>query len=126
MKKMTRRSDLLVVEQFLAMLSAERGASPHTLDAYRRDLTAFTEFLIARGTEALKAARDDISSYLAALSDDGLAVSSRSRKLSAIRQFYRFALGEELIDEDPSRHVDGPRRERALPKTLSVAEVDLL
>lgn len=112
--------------RFLEMLSAERGASPHTLSAYQRDLDAFGEFLVQRKTRPMAATADDISAHLHALSASGLAVSSRSRKLSAIRQFFRFLVAEEIIAEDPARHVDGPRRERPLPKTLTVEEVDRL
>lgn len=112
--------------QFLEMLSAERGASPHTLSAYRRDLDAFGEFLSARSATPSGVTADDISAHLRELSETGLAVSSRSRKLSAIRQFFRFLVAEEVIVEDPARHVDSPRRERPLPKTLTVDEVDRL
>lgn len=112
--------------QFLEMLSAERGASPHTLSAYQRDLDAFGAFLAARKLAPGGVSADDISAHLHELSDAGLAVSSRSRKLSAIRQFFRFLVAEEVISEDPARHVDGPRRERPLPKTLTVDEVDRL
>ena len=114
------------VARFLEMLSAERGASPHTLSAYQRDLGAFGEFLSGRRLHAEAVTSDDISAHLHELSDAGLAVSSRSRKLSAIRQFFRFLVAEEVISEDPARHVDGPKRERPLPKTLTVDEVDRL
>jgi len=112
--------------RFLEMLSAERGASPHTLSAYQRDLDAFGEFLNGRKIRPTSVTADHISAHLHELSDAGLAVSSRSRKLSAIRQFFRFLVAEEVIAEDPARHVDGPRRERPLPKTLTVDEVDRL
>ncbi len=115
-----------LIAQFLEMLSAERGASPHTLSAYQRDLDTFGEFLAARNLRPGSAGADDISAHLHDLSAAGLAVSSRSRKLSAIRQFYRFLVAEEIIAEDPARNVDGPRRERPLPKTLTVEQVDRL
>lgn len=115
-----------LVAQFLEMLSAERGASPHTLSAYQRDLDEFGGFLAERGERVYAVTSDTIGAYLQTLAGAGLAVSSRSRKLSAIRQFFRFLVAEEIIDEDPARNVDGPRRERPLPKTLSVDEVDRL
>ncbi|MGI9406814.1 MAG: site-specific tyrosine recombinase XerD [Hyphomicrobiaceae bacterium] len=112
--------------QFLEMLSAERGASPHTLSAYQRDLDEFGGFIAAESLRPQHVTTDTVNSYLQELAASGLAVSSRSRKLSAIRQFFRFLVAEEIIDEDPARNVDGPRRERPLPKTLTVDEVDRL
>jgi integrase/recombinase XerD len=116
----------LLVEQFLEMLSAERGAAPNTLDAYERDLTHFAAFLGGRGETLAAAASESISAYLEALVTEGLAISSRARRLSAIKQFYRFLLSEGLRSEDPAATIDGPKRQTPLPKTLSFDEVDRL
>lgn len=114
------------VETFLEMMAAERGATANTLAAYRRDLTHFREYLDTRGT-VLEAVRPrNIGEYLKAISADGLAATSRARRLSSIRQLYRFLAAEGAIDEDPATGFAGPRRERPLPKVLSVAEVELL
>jgi len=115
-----------LIELFLEMLSAERGASDNTLEAYRRDLTDFTGFLQPRDKTPAGVVQADISAYLVSLDKAGLAVASRARRLSAIRQFYRFWVGEGAIADDPCEGVEGPRRARSLPKTLSVAEVDHL
>ncbi len=114
------------VDLFLEMLAAERGAAANTLEAYRRDLEHFSEFLSDRGVMLTAAQSADITSYLKALATEGLAASSRARRLSALRQLFRFLLAEGLIAEDPAHGIQGPKIGQSLPKTLSVAEVDRL
>jgi integrase/recombinase XerD len=108
------------------MLSAERGAAAHTIDAYRRDLAEFLAFLAAKRTDPKRAKPDHIRAYLASLARKGLAPTSRARKLSAIRQFFRFLLGESMRADDPCSVIDSPRLGRPLPKILSLAEVETL
>ncbi len=119
-------SQLRLIESFLEMLAAERGAARNTTDAYRRDLTDFSAFLGARGRSFRDAAQADIAAYMRGLSETGLAAASRARRLSAVRQLYKFLLADDLISEDPARNLSGPKQERALPKTLSVVEVEHL
>jgi integrase/recombinase XerD len=111
---------------FIEMLMAERGAASHTIDAYTRDLADFLAFLAGKKTEAAMATADHVRAYLEVLAADGLAPTSRSRKLSAIRQFFRFLLAEGVRKDDPTSAIDSPRRGRPLPKVLSLAEVDAL
>ena len=108
------------------MLTAERGAAAHTVEAYTRDLADFLAFLAAKGKNAKTAAPDHVRTYLAGLSRKGLAPTSRARKLSAMRQFFRFLLGEGLRADDPCSAVDSPKLGRPLPKILSLAEVETL
>jgi integrase/recombinase XerD len=108
------------------MLTAERGAAAHTIEAYTRDLADFLAFLAAKGKSAKTATPDQIRAYLAALARKGLAPTSRARKLSAIRLFFRFLLGEGLRKGDPCSAIDSPRLGRPLPKILSLAEVETL
>ena len=108
------------------MLTAERGAAAHTVEAYTRDLADFLAFLAAKGKNAKTATADHIRAYLAGLARKGLAPTSRARKLSAIRQFFRFLLGEGLRSGDPCSAIDSPRLGRPLPKILSLAEVETL
>jgi integrase/recombinase XerD len=108
------------------MLTAERGAAAHTVEAYTRDLADFLAFLAAKGKTAKTATADHIRAYLAGLARKGLAPTSRARKLSAIRQFFRFLLGEGLRSGDPCSAIDSPRLGRPLPKILSLAEVETL
>ena len=114
------------LQGFLEMLAAERGAAANTLQAYRRDLEHFLGFLERRGTALAAVAPVEIGAYMRAQSEAGLAPTSRARRLSAIRQLFKFLVGEGLVAEDPTQGVAGPKQGRALPKTLSVAEVDRL
>lgn len=111
---------------FLDMLTAERGAAAHTIEAYTRDLSEFLAFLAAKGKQAKNASPDHLRSFLAGLARKGLAPTSRARKLSAIRQFFRFLLAEGLRADDPCSAIDSPRLGRPLPKILSLAEVETL
>ena len=119
-------SGFLHLESFLEMLAAERGAADNTLAAYRRDLADFAAFLDRAGKDLSAAGRTDIESYLADLSRRGLAAASLARRLSAIRQFYRFLYAEGLRDDDPTGNVETPKKRRPLPAILSQAEVDRL
>jgi integrase/recombinase XerD len=114
------------ISQFLEMLTAERGAADNTLQAYRRDMDDFLAFIGKRGQSLNVVVPADISAYLRALSESGLAPASRARRLSAIRQLFKFLATEGLVAEDPAHGLAGPKKARALPKTLSVAEVDRL
>jgi integrase/recombinase XerD len=111
---------------FLDMLAAERGARPNTLAAYRSDLDDFSDYLTSTGMSLSQAASDDIRGYLSDLARRGLQPSSVARKLSAVRQLYRFLYAERYRADDPAAILEGPKRGRALPKTLSIAEVDRL
>ena len=114
------------LEQFLEMMSAERGAARNTLDAYRRDLEDYLGHAEREGLAPLAARPEDLQAYLSCLAERGLAPASTSRKLSSLRHFYKFLLAEGLIDESPAERLQGRRRERPLPKILSVADVDRL
>ncbi len=114
---------LQYVDNFLEMLAVERGAAQNTLDSYGRDLRHFTEF---KGSAIAEAAADDIRSYLAYLEREGMAESTAARRLSALRQFYRFLNAEGMRADDPSSAIDSPRRVRPLPKVLTEVEVEQL
>jgi integrase/recombinase XerD len=111
---------------FLDMLSAERGAASNTIEAYTRDLSEFLAFLAVKGKDANDASPEQLRAFLAGLARKGLAPTSRARKLSAIRQFFRFLLAEGLRGDDPCSAIDSPRLGRPLPKILSLAEVETL
>jgi integrase/recombinase XerD len=111
---------------FIDMLMAERGAAAHTVEAYTRDLSEFLAFLAAKGKEATTASAEHLRGFLASLAGKGLAPTSRARKLSAIRQFFRFLLAEGLRADDPCSAIDSPKLGRPLPKILSLAEVETL
>jgi len=112
------------IELFLDMLAAERGASINTLDAYRRDLTDFAADLTAAGIHISAAKNNDIRAHLGRLAKRGLAAASMARRLSAVRQFYRFLYSEGHRPDDPAAAIEGPKRGRSLPKVLSIKQVD--
>lgn len=114
------------ITAFLEMMSAEKGAAANTLDAYRRDLADYTAFLARSGVAVEGALRTDVSRYLQELSISGLKPASRARRLSAVRQLYKFLEAEGAIPENPADGLRAPGKKRTLPKTLSVEEVDRL
>ena len=114
------------IAAFLEMCSAERGAAQNTLDAYRRDLADFSGFLERGRIALLDVEPADISAYMGELGAAGLAPASRQRRLSALRQLFKFLTIEGHTPEDPSTNATAPKKGRALPKILSVAEVDRL
>ncbi len=124
--KRSRDQDASELALFLDMLTAERGAAAHTVEAYTRDLSEFLAFLAAKGKKAKTASPDHIRAFLAGLARKGLAPTSRARKLSAIRQFFRFLLADGLRKDDPCSAIDSPKLGRPLPKILSLAEVETL
>jgi integrase/recombinase XerD len=122
----TKNSDQALIELFLDMLAAERGGAKNTLAAYARDLADFSRELGAAGRTIARASTDDLRSYLVSLGKRGFAAASVARRLSAIRQLYRFLYAEGRRADDPSAVIEGPKRGRGLPKVLSIAEVDRL
>jgi len=119
-------SDQALIALYLDMLAAERGAGANTLAAYRRDLDDFSGYLKDHGRSIAKAGTEDLRGYLGDLSRRGMRVTTVARRLSAMRQLYRFIYAEGRRADDPAAVLQGPKRERNLPKTLSLADVDRL
>jgi integrase/recombinase XerD len=113
-------------EAFLEMMSVERAAAANTLRAYERDLADASGFLAGRGLSLASAAAEDVEAYFADLGRRGLSPATASRRRAALRQFYRFVLGEGWRPDDPSRRVEAPRRGRPLPRVLSREEAAAL
>ena len=124
MARRRQASDEALVELFLDMLAAERGAGENTLAAYRNDLADLTAHLRAAGRTIADADTDDLRGFLKSLVERGFKASSLARRLSAVRQLYRFLYAEGKCSDDPAAVLEGPKRGRALPKVLSIAEVD--
>lgn len=120
------QSDQTLVDLFFDMLAAERGAGENTLSAYTRDLADFSDFLRGKRQSLSTASSDHIRDYMKTLDDRGFASSSVARKLSAIRQLFRFLYAEGRRSDDPAAILQGPKRGRALPKILSIEQVDRL
>src|SRR5262245_15174105 len=123
---MARPTDATLIELFLDMLAAERGAGANTLSAYAHDLADFSAHLAAGKRAVANATTEDVRGYLRQLSGKGFAATSVARRLSAIRQLYRFLCAEGHRADDPAAIIEGPQRQRGLPKVLSIAEVDRL
>ncbi|MBY0612355.1 MAG: site-specific tyrosine recombinase XerD [Beijerinckiaceae bacterium] len=115
-----------LIDLFLEMLAAERGAAANTLLAYRRDLGDYCAFLCSRQETPIGVSSSTLRAYLIRLQDVGLKATSSGRKLSSIRQFHKFLYLEGHRGDDPSVTLEGPKRGRPLPKTLSMADVDRL
>ena len=114
------------VEAFLEMMAAERGASANTLAAYRRDLEDAAGALAGSWGGIAAAPVDAVRRHIASLADQGFAATTQARKLSALRQFYKFLYGEGIRGDDPTGTIDSPRKGRALPKTMGEDEVSKL
>lgn len=126
MKKKPRPDRSHEVEAFLEMLQAERGASRNTLVAYGADLDDLQAFLARRRQKPAGADTEALRAYLKSLDYVGMTPRTVARRLSVIRQFFRFLLAERMRDDDPASTLDSPKLGRPLPKVLSRAEVDRL
>jgi integrase/recombinase XerD len=115
-----------LVEGFLGMMSAERGAAENTLSAYASDLGQFADWLADEGLELTGVRSADVALWSVAMAEDGLAPTSRQRKLSAVRRFYAFLEAEGVVSGNPAEDVPPPKKGQSLPRILSVEEVDRL
>lgn len=111
------------IDAFLAMMAAERNASANTLDGYRRDLEEAQELLGHKRKQLSKANSDDLRFYLSGLARRKLAPASQARKLSSLRQYFRYLQTDRLRQDDPTLILDAPRQKRSLPKSLSIDEM---
>ncbi|MCZ4282178.1 site-specific tyrosine recombinase XerD [Kiloniella laminariae] len=113
-------------DAFLEMMAAERGASLNTLQAYGRDLERFGDFLHRKGDAADSCQPDLIRDYLEDLLLEGLSARTQARHLSCLKQYFLFLMGEGLREDNPVAGIDAPKTGKALPKILSIADVDAL
>ncbi len=114
------------ISTFLEAQSAELGAATNTQLAYGRDLKDFDAYLARQKHDFTTVTRAEVEAYLVYCDAQGLAKSTRARRLSAIKQLYRFAFEEGLRSENPAIQISGPGQDKRLPKILSVEEVDRL
>jgi integrase/recombinase XerD len=124
MARPSKSSDQALIALFLDMLAAERGAAKNTLAAYSKDLDDFSADLVAHGKTIATATSDQLRAYLGRLALRGLNSASVARRLSAVRQLYRFLYSEGHRSDDPAAAIEGPKHGRSLPKILTIAEVD--
>jgi len=116
----------LAIENFLEMMSAERGAAGNTLESYRRDLEAAADVMQTRGVNLAEAKTEDVRHVLDGMSNEGFAATSQARRLSALRQFFRFLYSEGFRQDDPTGVIDAPKKQKPLPKIMSVENVGRL
>lgn len=119
-------TDMTSISTFLEAQAAELDASENTLLAYSRDLRDFAGWLSKHAADHQSATQEQIEGYLISLDAAGLAQSTRARRLSAIKQFFRFAFEEGWRTDNPAVRIKGPQRQKRLPKTLTEDEVDRL
>lgn len=115
-----------LLERFLEMLSAERGASSHTLAAYQRDLKDWYVALQNQSISLVEAQTSDLETILLLWAEAGLTATTVARKLSALKQFYRFLQSDCMCEANPVQHMRAPKRLRPLPNVISESEVDNL
>lgn len=116
-----------IIEEYFAYLAIERGSSPLTIDAYAKDLATYRTFLEERGkTDLAHIERDDILAFQKSQLDQGFAVSTLERRLSAIKGLHRFALREGYVDADPAQAIPLPKKPGRLPDVLSIDQVNAL
>jgi len=115
-----------LIDRFLDAIWMERGLSENTLGAYRADLLALNNRLVGKSVDLVNAAQADILEYIAWRVEGGAKPRSTARQLSSFRRFYRYLLREGLISEDPTANIAMPKVGRALPQSLTEAEVDSL
>ncbi|MGB7204585.1 MAG: site-specific tyrosine recombinase XerD [Anderseniella sp.] len=118
--------DKRLIRSFLEMMSAERGASANTLSAYARDLELYCDYLAAMNLSLETAGTQNVRDWLASLQEQGLSKSTIARRLSAARQLHKFSYAEGLLGDDPACVVATARKERSLPKVLSVGQAERL
>ena len=114
------------VENFLEMLMVERGAAAATRESYARDLALFEEFAARRGATAAAAETEAVRAWLSGQRRAGMTPRTAARRLSALRQFFRFLVAEGVRNDDPTSAIDSPRLGRPLPKVLAENEVAAL
>ena len=111
------------LKDFLDMIAAEKGAAPNRVAAYRRDVLQFLAFF---GRDCALAEEDDVAAFVRDLGSRGFAPRSMARKLSAVKEFYKFLYSEDEIKTNPAAGVLSPRQEKPLPKFLSAREIKRL
>ncbi len=116
------------IRGFKDYLRLEKSLSANSLDAYLHDVEKLTQYLDIAGIQKAPAAitADDLHQFLRWVSELGLAAASQARILSGIRAFYKYQLMEDLIKEDPTELLEGPKLGRKLPDTLDYKEIEML
>lgn len=116
-----------LVREFVVHLTIERGASPHTVDAYGRDLAAYIAVLAAKGIHSPDAVRgEDVVAFVTALRESGLAPSSIERKLAAVKSFHKFLVREGVTENHPTSRIPLPKVPDRLPDVIGIDDAERL
>jgi len=113
-----------VIRGFIDYLNVEKGLAALTVSSYQSDLIQFADFLDRRRRVLLQARREDVRAFLHQLFANGVCDRSVARKLSALRQFYKYLLIDRKVQRDPTLHIDSPRQWKVLPKSLAASDID--
>ena len=116
----------MFIERFIQYLQFEKRFSPHTVSAYRQDLTQFKDFLVSDGLELLIISHGDVRSWMLVLMEQGSEAKTVNRKLSVLRSFYKFLQREELIQNNPMVHIKAPKIPKRLPVVMDEQKMDSL
>lgn len=120
-----RSSDLLVIENFLEMMSAERSASKNTINSYHNDFRPLLEFLEKLGKSLQTCDESDIEKFTVTLSKSGgFSPNSIARKISAIRSLFKFLVTDGIREKNPTTYLEAPKRKKSLPKALSIEQIE--
>ena len=111
------------VANFLEVQVAECGAAPNTIAAYTKDLALLDDFLTQRNIDLIFAKNQDLRDYLTWIKDQGYSIRTQSRRMSSMREFYRFLFSENIIKKNPTDYLDAPKTQKSLPKYLSEQEI---
>lgn len=121
---MPETSDITLIESFLEMMTAERGASRNTIESYQRDLREAAAFLKKKQSDFPSTGKTLLEDYVASLSKAGLSPKTVARRISSLRQFFRFLYSEEIRIDDPGATLDMPKQPRSLPKSLAADDIE--
>lgn len=116
----------LILSEYLDHLARERGCSPHTLEAYERDVLEFLAFQEGRKTRLTEISRREVSHYLGNLRERKQATTTILRKISSVKGFYAWMQSRGILKENPLALLDLPKRRKTLPRVLSVSDVNRL
>ena len=120
------KNHLGIVDQFLEMLVAERGAARNTVLAYQRDLLDFASFCASKKNNFLQVEKKGIENFLLSLQKEKISAASQARKISALRQFFAFLYGEKYRKDNPAQNIESPKLPRNLPSSLEAIDIEKL
>ncbi|MEI7668779.1 MAG: site-specific tyrosine recombinase XerD [Pseudomonadota bacterium] len=123
---MSEKNDEYLIESFLEMMTAERGAAENTTDSYRRDLLDFRQFIKKSKSSFGKTNKILIESYIASLGKSGFAAKTIARRISSLRQFFEFLYSEKIREDNPAIALDMPKSKPSLPRTLATDDISLM